>query len=153
MAFRFPNVYDALYIESLAKKKGPISRAEYNRGVREATFLGLQKTYPYLVETFTDLEDPTKGDIYAATSQGKVANILYFDEAINFFPPGKVNINTYAPITQQSVSTFMKEKKSRSFKPTNDNEYKGQLKKISILAKAVDKGDIKISKDVLFGNK
>ena len=98
MAFRFPNVYDALYAESLAKKRGPITRVEYNRGVKEATFLGLQKTYPYLVETFTDLEDPNKGDIYAAQSQEKVAEILN-KTSLKYFPQGKVNIRKTTEIS------------------------------------------------------
>lgn len=151
MAFKFPNVYDALYAESMGKKKIPgISKEEYNKGIKEATFLALQSVLPYTIETFTEKDNLFKGDIYGARSQTEVANILGRRE-IFLFPSGKVNLTKEAAINQQNISSFLKNKNSRSFKTKEDNENIGNVTKIMISGKPVVQGEVKISKDVLFG--
>jgi hypothetical protein len=153
MAFKFPNVYDAMYAKSVAKKNAipGITKEDYNKGIKEATFLALRSVLPYTIETFTDSNDIFKGEIYGAKSQTDIANILG-QRDIMFFPEGKVNKNSTATITQQNVSKFLQNKSTRSFKTKEDNENIGNITKISLSYKPVNYGEVKINKDILFGH-
>ena len=62
MAFKFPNVYDAMYAKSVIKNAIPgITKEDYNKGIKEATFLALRSTVPYTIETFTNKDDIFQG--------------------------------------------------------------------------------------------
>ena len=159
MAFKFPNVYDAMYAKSVAKKNAipGITKEDYNKGIKEATFLALRSTVPYTIETFTNKDDIFQGEIYGAKSQEQVSEILKRNW-VEYFPSGKVNKSTESPVSQQSISKFLNKKSSRSFKAVDQfaldfDENNPKLMKWRITKNPVEEKEIYIPKDILFGHK
>jgi len=69
MIGNIPNVYEALYLQSIAKKQNKIfpnmvSKKEFNRGKKEAFHLGAISNKPFLLQTIID-KDEQKGEYIA----------------------------------------------------------------------------------------
>lgn len=163
MAFRFPNVYDAYYMQSHAKRNIPlidenqiIEKAITENKVfplttvlrekKQAFDLGKIANADYTIET-SQIDDENKGYFYGGSTQNELVEVLNTKMNMPRFPldafPGS---KTNQKVNQSNISKIYNDPKVKM-------QFHDDEKKNIITFGSRQKGDkiVEINKDIIFG--
>lgn len=153
-----PNVYQAAYMQGLVdrnkKNNNPLNLSDIKKQINHAFKLGRATARPYTIDIDRG-GDENKGFVIAVQNQTNVAEELT-KRSLTTFPANSVVVGdkfraTRAPITQQSVSGFLKtinkegnviDIDTNKFKTKNGNIIKIGFRKISESSVEIRKSDI-----------